>query len=227
MPQNPERVIYIEANTRDEADRRIDTTLNYCERHWDLESNTRTRDGLKNTLNNYHNALTHNDTTLINVARRDNARRDGNHPGQYTATQLPRDTTQHLIVPATSNLTVQKIIDALRNGVDVHAVSTGVTVRGRGETPDTHVQQALRTLCDEAREADHLIEGIPHRGGRPPIGTTVEDGYLRASENYQQVCRVLQHVRDGLSQGEAADELGCTRKTIGNAKERTELYRLE
>lgn len=65
--------------------------------------------------------------------------------------------------------------------------------------------------------------------GRPPKGfDVVDDGAaIESNDHYRTIHTVVQSYRDGeLSQSKAADKLDCSRATIDNLAERTELYQL-
>lgn len=110
----------------------------------------------------------------------------------------------------------------------IHLIDSGIRISpgkdGRLSQPSL---RALRSLAEEEVNQDRIITGIPHSGGRPPLGTTVVDGMLREGDEYHLVRRVLQRYRNGkLDQQEAADRLGCALQTVENASKRLKLYNL-
>lgn len=63
--------------------------------------------------------------------------------------------------------------------------------------------------------------------GRPPLGFEKEDGRLYPGDNYDRVVAILDAVIKGeMSKRKAASELGSTRRTIGRALDRADLYGL-
>lgn len=126
---------------------------------------------------------------------------------------------------------VQRIIDS--ENVAVHDCTHRLTLYtwdddGTDAGLPESVHRAVEVLAGTADHADALLAGIDWGGGRPPIGTTSEGGRLAPDENYDDVCRTLQRVADDdLAKTRAADRLGCARKTIDNALDRPDLYRLE
>ncbi|GAB7020324.1 hypothetical protein JCM18750_31850 [Halostagnicola bangensis] len=103
----------------------------------------------------------------------------------------------------------------------------GVSLEARNDIED-HIMHVIRILTGTDHSSDALNQGIPHAGGRPPIGCKVEDGMLRPGDDFEHVRRVLLDVRDGQrSKRRAAHKLDCARKTITNALERTDLYALD
>ena len=228
MAETYTHVAWIHATNHREANARIDTILDYAYNTWGIGTSTKARDRLTTLLDDNTLAVSNSGSMLIAVTRLDDAERDGSNPRAYAREQFADPATKHLIVPSMANMDSEYVTDALRHGVDVHTPDTGVVFRGDGGEPEPAVQQAVRTLCGDARDADTLIEGIPHKGGRPPIGTRVEHGYLRAADDYRDVCIVLQDVRDGrTAKTDAASKLGCARKTIDNALNRELLYQLD
>lgn len=74
-------------------------------------------------------------------------------------------------------------------------------------------------------DGTEIIEKV-WQGGRPPLGTEIDDGRLVKADNYRDVSRTILLVRkDEISISEAARQLDCTRKTITNIiDKRTDLY---
>jgi hypothetical protein len=72
---------------------------------------------------------------------------------------------------------------------------------------------------------EELLAGIDWNAGRPPIGCTSEAGVLKPDDDYTDVRDALRRVARGdMSQSDAAEKLGCARKTIANALQRPHLY---
>jgi len=64
--------------------------------------------------------------------------------------------------------------------------------------------------------------------GHPPLGFIKDDGYLIEKENIDQIRTVLRMVALGeMSKRKAARELDTSRRTIGRALDRAELYGIE
>jgi hypothetical protein len=142
------------------------------------------------------------------------------------------DTGVNLIVDSLANIdidTISRIVTDYRVRLHdaTHELTIHPTRRDRDDLPPS-TKRALEVLSGTADHADALLAGIEWNGGRPPIGCTSKDGRLAPADNYDEVCRVLQQVRDGkISKTRAAGDLGCARKTIDNALDRPELYRLD
>lgn len=168
------------------------------------------------------------------------------HPGETIARdrQGPDDPAAAAVKRAAKEDATNLIIDTLADidvehlswlvtdhNVRVHDAAHGFTVhpaaRDRDELP-TALRRALEVLAGTAEHADALLAGIEWGGGRPPLGCTSEGGRLAPGEDYDDVCWTLQQVADDrMPKTDAAEALGCTRKTIDNALERRELYRIE
>jgi hypothetical protein len=109
----------------------------------------------------------------------------------------------------------------------VHDARRGVTIYPDryGEDIPVTTRSMLAQLCDTG---DDPVLARAWHGGRPPLGTTSEDGELRRADNYDKVRSVLQRVKAGKEpKTDAADALGCTRKTIDAALQREDLYQLQ
>jgi len=112
--------------------------------------------------------------------------------------------------------------DVLKTNTRVHLVDEQLTTHGG-------LSDASITKIEEIHEQQQLNKDIlrEHRGGRPPIGCTVEDGYLIKSDEYEAVRRILQRYQDNNVSAEgAATALDTSTKTISNAAQRTDLYQL-
>lgn len=134
---------------------------------------------------------------------------------------------------------LEQTADRLReHGCELHIVNEGLQIRP-GETDP--YQRALFQLLGVFAELEaeikrqNIREGIAARQGTEeyqhgpaPLGFEKDSGRLVESNDYHRVCSVLEDVvRDELSQRQAAEELGCGRKTIRRAvNDRPELYGL-
>ncbi|EMA69016.1 resolvase [Halorubrum aidingense JCM 13560] len=111
--------------------------------------------------------------------------------------------------------------------IDAHHRLTIHVKPGRESFPPA-LKRALDVMTGTAEHADALLAGIEWGGGRPPLGCTSNGGRLAPDDDYDAVCWTLQQVADDrMSKTDAAEDLDCTRKTIDNALERRELYRIE
>lgn len=112
-------------------------------------------------------------------------------------------------------------------GVSLHFCEQGVTLHSLTDISDA-VLQTLSLMSDLT--VNDGVDAIQtHDGGRPPLGFTSENSRLRPDEDYNNVCTVLQQVKDGeMSKRKAADVIGCERQTIRSAlRERPRLYNIE
>jgi DNA invertase Pin-like site-specific DNA recombinase len=120
----------------------------------------------------------------------------------------------------------------------LHVVQQGLEMRPDEMDP---YQKALFQLLGVFAELEaeikraNIQEGIAarqesdeYRHGPPPLGFEKDNGHLVESGGYHRVCTVLEAVVGGdMSQRQAAEELGCGRKTIRRAiNDRPELYGL-
>ena len=130
--------------------------------------------------------------------------------------------------------TASRLQDA---GVELHIISEGLTLRPDESDPyQTALFQLLGVFAElEANMAQQRTkEGIAARQqnedyhhGPAPIGFEKNDGLLVEDENYHAVVSALEMVEKGeLSKRKAAQRLDTSRKTIGRALERSDLYGL-
>lgn len=101
----------------------------------------------------------------------------------------------------------------------------GLSLRpGADEGLIERVLDAVRHT-ERTEDGTEIIEKV-WQGGRPPLGTEIDDGRLVKSDNYRDVSRTILLVqRDEISISEAARRLDCTRKTVTNIiDERADMY---
>lgn len=92
----------------------------------------------------------------------------------------------------------------------------------------TDIDNALGAALKVAAQIDNVTGERKHTGGRPPFGFTAVGGQLQTTEDYPQICAVLQRVVNGdTSKRQAAETLGCARRTIDNAIAKPWLYDLQ
>lgn len=179
--------------------------------------------GYKQTQDSYLYVVTDADTA------RD--RQGPDDPVHAACSKVTTEDNANLIVDTLAGVPVD-YVTALTNehGARVYDVTHQISLTPDPAADDvpTATRRALDVLTGTAEHADALLAGIEWLGGRPPLGCTSNDGRLAPADDYDKTCRVLQKVKDGdLSKTRAADKLACARKTIDNALDRPELYRLE
>ncbi|NHN60026.1 MULTISPECIES: hypothetical protein [Halorussus] len=109
----------------------------------------------------------------------------------------------------------------LHIGTQKIALLAGQRIEGARKRVVTALADSLQP---RAAEGENTYQ---HTGGRPPLGFKAEGGRLVPSDRYDEVCTVLQQVRDSkTSKREAASMLGCVRATVGNALDRPSMYNL-
>lgn len=223
-------IAYITASNTTTANRRIEECIEYARGTLPGGWRDELIGQLQHALTQYPAGEIVDDTgnaITVAVNRLDNPDRTGKPALQFVGDRLIDLDIKHLILPCAGTMSSDHISDAVRHGATVHCVQERLVLQPTGDMPE-HVRHAVRTLCSENRDPGTLVDGIPHRGGRPPMGCKVEDGMLRADDDFEKVRRMLLQVqRDEITKTNAANRLRCTRKTIDNALERTELYQLD
>ncbi|SFB91599.1 Site-specific DNA recombinase [Halobiforma haloterrestris] len=122
-------------------------------------------------------------------------------------------------------------------GTELHIIDEGLQIRPDDDDPfQRAVLQLLGVFAElEANMAQQRTkEGIAARmnneeyhHGPAPLGFAKDDGRLVESDDYDRVTTVLEMVSKGeMSKRQAARELDTSRRTIGRALDRGELYGL-
>lgn len=152
------------------------------------------------------------------------------------------DSLDSIVVNSISRLArsirdLDKTVDrAVSEGVEVHIISESMVINGDSDPYQTAMLRLLGVFAELEAEItqQRVREGIQQRmeneeyhHGPAPLGFRKNDGRLIESGNYDHVRVVLEMVRDGdLSKRKASTELDTSRRTIGRALDRKELYGL-
>lgn len=119
----------------------------------------------------------------------------------------------------------------------LHIIDESLVIKPDDEDPfQRAVLQLLGVFAEleasmtQARVAEGLASRMDqdeYHHGRAPIGFDKDDGRLIENEQYHDVSATLEMVqKDNLSKRKAAERLGCARKTVNRALDRSELYGL-
>lgn len=233
----PEVIIWTRAGTEAGIDQQIDQIMPYARNQWgeQLGGIEYSNDRIKRALHNQTHAVICDNHLGILAERIHDAGREGMPAGQYLDRLIEQGPVQRIAVATLTTLdqvTVEKALttpSTITPGAAVHDVSRGVVLAERADISPA-VQRVITELTADETDDDAtpLGDGIEHEGGRPPLGTRVEDGMLVPDDNYDDVVQALQHVDAGaMSAATAAKQLDCCRRTIGNAVKRRELYQLD
>ncbi|MGM0388087.1 MAG: hypothetical protein ACQEP0_06120 [Natrinema limicola] len=133
-----------------------------------------------------------------------------------------------LIIPRLEVLP-REDVEAVNEFATIVAYEDGITLHARADL-DGRLAVLTRALCsdDGMTSAEELLIGYPWDGGRPPLGTTSENGTLRPASNFARVQEQLQKVADGeISKATAAHRLDCSPATIDAALDRSAMYGLD
>jgi len=213
---------YVRVSTDDQSlDRQLETTFKYA---------TTTLDADPTDVQTYRDKSTGTNTE-----------RSGYH---QLLEDVTNGTIDAVVVHSVSRIsrsirdldrTVETIVED--NATELHIISEGFDlVPGDDDPYQRAMLQLLGVFAElEARMAQQRTEeGIQTRmenddyhHGPAPLGFKKNDGYLIEAENYDRVRSVLELVQeDDLSKRKAARELETSRRTIGRALDRSELYSL-
>ena len=225
-------VIWIRAHSVEAVNYRVDRLLDYVLEELIEHDADPPREQMKRNLEDRKGIwvdIGDTDRVYVLTERTDTNHRDGTPVREGLEDLLEEENTENVVIPTVYVESVAFIDDIVSSGAHVHFEGTGITVHGDAEKGiGPVIRRSLRRLTGDRRDAAAIVDGIPHSGGRPPIGCRVEDGVLRPGEDYYRVCETLQDVKDGVTpKVEAADKIDCSRKTIDNALERTELYQID
>jgi len=234
MPPTP--VVIARGTTPEERQRSIDTIKHWIELHdphgitadalqamYDMTEDTATTWIQHQQLGAY---------LCVDVGRDTACDRQGpDDPVAKGCTRAANADNANLVVESLAVVPVDFVTDLLtEHGVHVYDARHQITLNPNPSRDNVPVatRRAIEVLGGTAEHADALLAGIEWGGGRPPLGTTSDDGRLTPADDYDRVCRALQKVQDGQwSKTKAASKLDCARKTIDNALDRPGLYRLE
>lgn len=224
----PAATVYIDAVSDDDHREQLNDALQYLQDLGYWIGPGRADEAIGHNIENLYTDIYNDDRTkavTVPVRRRDRT------DEQYAAWNGVLDHAkyaEHVVVAEFAVVTRKQVLDVLDHHAAVHSAREGISLHPTaGETSDA-VLHAIDTLTGGAMDAEALLRGIPHKGGRPPLGTTGGGGTLKPGENYRQVCRVLQDVKDGrTTKSEAAHVLDCSPKTIDRALDRPALYQLD
>lgn len=123
-----------------------------------------------------------------------------------------------IIIPVTS-ISITEIQELLAEDVQVHLPRCGLILTRHTNVSD----EVIDVLSDYSN--DRVLRR--HAGGRSPVGTDVQDGFLVRGEDYNNVRKTLTQYRRGdISRETAADRINTTTRTVERAAERDELYQL-
>ena len=225
-------VIWIRTHSVEAVNYRVDRLLDYVLEELIEHDADPPRESMKTKLEDRKGVwvdIGDSDKLYVLTQRSDTNHRNGTPVHDALEDLLEEENTENVVIPTVYVESVAFIDDIVSSGAHVHFEGTGITVHGDAEKGiGPVIRRSLRRLTGDRRDAAAIVDGIPHAGGRPPIGCRVEDGVLRPGEDYYRVCETLQDVKDGVTpKVEAADKIDCSRKTIDNALERTELYQID
>ena len=136
----------------------------------------------------------------------------------------------HLIHVRPDTLLIAEDICTLINaGVTIHVIDAGLRLdAGKSGGLSPTAERMIEALSEEDTDASEAVTGRKHTGGRPPLGMQAEDGMLRAADDYAKVRMTLHRVDTGeMTRADAARRLDCVPRTIDNALEKRDLYRLD
>ncbi|WP_226007375.1 hypothetical protein [Natrinema salinisoli] len=228
-------ILLARGTTPGERERSIDTIRSWAREHnAGIHPDTIT-DLYEWTESNATTATANRDDEYLFIVPGDETARDRQGPDDPAAAAINKASSAaaaNLIVDSLAGINIDAVArivtqDRVRVHDATHALTVHPVTRDRDDLPPS-TRRALEVLAGTADHADALLAGISWNGGRPPLGCTSDGARLAPADNYDDVCRVLQRVRDDeLSQTEASNRLGCARKTVGNALDRPELYRLD
>lgn len=129
------------------------------------------------------------------------------------------EKSDEIIIPVKS-ISITEIQNLLSEDVNIHLPRVGVKFTRHSNVSDD-MMDALTPYSD-----DEFIR--QHAGGRAPLGTKIEDGFIVRGEDYQYIRETLQkHIKGDITKETAADRIGTTNRTVERAAQRDELYKLQ
>lgn len=130
-----------------------------------------------------------------------------------------RKKVDELIIPIKS-IAIPAIQDLLHEGVGVHLPRVGMLLTRHSNVSD----EVLDVLSDYSN--DRVLRR--HTGGRAPAGTRIENGFIVAADDYDEIRRTLtKYIEESISKQKAADRINTTPRTVERAAKRKQLYQLQ
>ncbi len=154
---------------------------------------------------------------------------DAESPGHAAAAAAK---SGHLVHVSSDDVVPTHVVRGiLTRGVTIHVIDAGLRItdsKTGGLSPAAERAIEAISQSDADTTTGEPLTGHRHKGGRPPLGCKVDAGMLRADDNYSKVRQTLFRVEtDDITRATASRRIGCVEKTIDNALERRELYRLD
>lgn len=186
-----------------------------------------TPDGEGQQIRIYYDRLAVDDPDNIHRLRSVGERRPGATAALETIS-ASETADRHVVVASADRLLdndggldwIDRIVS--KHHTSVHLANDRVTLRS-GADLDGSTRRALALLASHSTDPE--IDTGTHKGGRPPLGFTSEDGKLVPDDNYDEVVSVLHDVKySSTSIRSAARKIGCARQTVRNALDRPQLY---
>jgi len=226
--------IYTIAQDTDTINARIEDAVEYIEGELGFDpQHSQIRDARRKHING-HTVTRHQtgDVSLsigINMPP-DDRTEDAQNPGSVV--DHPREDEHLVTVTPKDAPPAEPMRGLMGRGVTVHVIDAGLRItpsKTGGLSPAAErVIEAIKDETNADADPDDPLTGHVHQGGRPPLGCKVDDGMLRADDDYSKVRQTLFRVEtDEMTRAAASRRLGCVPKTIDNALERRELYRLD
>lgn len=227
-----QKIVYIGATSDDEMEEQFDQCIELIEDRRGQSLNSEIRDKQlrkhkRKTATSLGGGDEHHLITIISN-RGDINRPDSERSAIEWVEDIVDDGNADELIMATPSGKVtdaQTIFDLTREIGAVTIASKRITFRAGVELEDIHRMLAAIRDAQMTRDGDEILKQ-DWTGGRPPIGTEVDGGRLIRGDDYLDVRQTLQKVIfAGMSKSEAAREIGCARKTIGNTiNDRADLF---
>lgn len=227
------KVAFIGGNNREELASELDQCLDYIEEEYSIEFTENIREGIiedhvRTPLSSFagDNEEWHTVSIISKFPSRTQPE-DKKTPDEYLYQGFDMEDVDELIVADPSKISAESVVDLLEGYGSVTIASSGVTLRKGVATEDVHrIIPVIRDTPTTVDGDEILVQDWP--GGRPPLGTATSKGRLIKGENFNSIRNTLQMVAFGeTSKSQAARDIGCARKTIGNTlRDRPEMYDL-
>ena len=222
--------IYAQATSATTVNARLDDALEYIRDEFNVDfTHSAVQDARRKLHNGHRIAEIRNDEVHLGLGidRPPAELRDNTHDIKLVFDHAENGDLIHVRPDTLLNAhDIELLINA---GITIHVIDAGLRIdaaKDGGLSPTA--ERMIEALSEEDTDPSEPVTGRTHNGGRPPIGLKSDDGMLRADENYAKVRMTLHRVETGeMTRADAARRLDCVPRTIDNALEKRDLYRLD
>ena len=222
--------IYAQATSTSAVNARIDDALEYIRDEFDADfAHSVVQDLRRKLQKGYRMRDIRNDDTHLRVCIDRPPAQLRDNPDDVKIVFNHAESGDLIHVRPDTLLIAEDICTLINAGITIHVIDAGLRLdTGKDGGLSPAAERMIEPLSEEDTDPSEPVTGREHAGGRPPLGMKAEDGMLRAAEDYAKVRMTLHRVETGeMTRAAAARRLDCVARTIDNALQKRDLYRLD